>query len=370
MIRTIAAICVVGVLLAIGIVPRLRRNARVAEATKDSAAPRRVVVAAAKLTEGPTRITLPGTANAFRATGVYAKASGFVQKVHVDLGDHVKAGQLLVELEIPETDEELRRAHAQVEAAEANIGLYETNAARSERLNKEGIVSTLAAEQAREQANSARAAAKTTRADVQRLSAVQRYGRITAPFSGVISRRLVEPGQLVNVGGGPGALLVEVADTQRLRVFFDVPQTLAGDLRIGQEANVFLPNRPAQAVVAKVVRTSGALDPSLRTLRAEVDIDGGQGILAGAFVNVTLSVSRAAPALLVPASALAIQAEGPRVAVVVGNKVRWAPIQIGRDLGKEIEIATGVVPGDRLVLNPPDDLAEGEEIRATDRVEK
>ncbi len=369
-VRGVLVLTVLGGLLAIGILPRIRQHDAVAAASHEAAAPRRVVVGTANPVEGPFTITLPGSANPFRITGVYAKASGFVRKVHVELGDRVKAGQLLVELEIPETDEELRRVRAQVEEAEANVGLFDSNAARNDKLGRDGIVSTLASEQARQQANTARAAAKTSRAELQRVAALQGYRRIVAPFSGVVSRRIVEPGQLVTFGSGAGALLVEIADTDRLRVLFDVPQVIAADLEVGQKAIVFSPSDPARAVEANVVRTAGSLDTSTRTLRAEVDLDGKAGIFSGAFVSVKLSIPRKRPVIMIPASALSIRKEGPLVARVTGDKIAWVPVTIGRDLGKELEIVTGVAAKDRLVLNAPDDLREGEAVRVTDREAK
>lgn len=356
-------------LLIIGIVPRLARRADVQATTAEINGPRRVVVATVHPVAGPTTVTLPGSANAFRAAGVYAKASGFVRKVNVDLGDRVKAGQVLVELEIPENDEDVRRARAQLEAAEANVGLFEANASRNSRLAQQGIVAPALSEQVTEQANSARAAAKTSRAELQRLTAVQSYQRVVAPFAGVVSRRLVEPGQLVNVGtgSGPGALLVEISDTSRLRVFFDVPQNLAIDLKVGQKAKVFYPNAPDRQVDGEILRTAGALDPTLRTLKAEIDLDDKSGILAGSFVNVTVAIPRAAPVIVIPASALAVQKEGTLVAVVSDGKIAWRHIKTGRDLGKEIEVVVGLSDGDKVVLNPQDDLTDGMEVHVTER---
>lgn len=371
--RTIAigvvALIVIGGLLAIGVVPRWQRKQRVDAAAADATGPRRVVVGTAHFNAGPTTMTLPASANAYRTGSVYAKASGFVRKVHVDLGDEVKAGQVLVELEIPESDQDVHRAHAQMEEAEANVGLFEANAKRNNALAAQGVVSSAQAETVTEQANSARAAAKTSRAELERLTALQRYQRIVAPFAGVISRRLVEPGQLVSVGSGTGtgALLVEVSDTSRLRVFFDVPQSLAIDLHVGQDAAIFYPNDPKREVAGKILRTSGALDPTLRTLKAEIDLDGKSGIIAGAFVSVRVSVPRAAPVILIAGSALAVRKDGPQVAIVKDGKVRWQAIALGRDLGKELEVVRGVSEGDKLVLNPEDDLIEGQEVRATDR---
>jgi RND family efflux transporter MFP subunit len=373
--RVLRGLAVIGVALVafgvIGTVPRLRRREAIAETRAAALAPRRVLVA--KASSGPTRteLLLPGTVAPFRSTMLYAKTTGFLRSFSADLGDRVKAGQVLATIQAPETEEELRLARARVREAEANLTIADSTAHRGDQLADAGLVSVQDASERRARANSAEAAVGTTRAEVGRIGALLGYQTITAPFDGVIVRRVTELGTLVIPGGSAtGTLLFEIAQVDTLKVFIDVPQAFAAGARVGAEAAVFAPGAPRDVVRGKIARTAGALDQSTHMLHAEINIAGGGPLLSGAFVSVRLGVETSTPPVMVPASALSVRKEGTQVLRLgPGGVVQLARIEIGRDLGKQLEVLSGIAVGDTVVLNPPDDLGAGEHVEVAERPE-
>jgi RND family efflux transporter MFP subunit len=349
----------VGALVLAGVGPRLSRKRALDLRQAESAGPPRVAVTAVRKGETNAALVLPGTALPALSTVIYARLDGFVEQLLVDLGDEVKEGQLLAVLHAPELEAELARANARFGEVERNLTLSKTSAERHARLAGAGISSQEAADEARARANSAEAALDSGSAEVSRLSALYAYRRVVAPFAGTITRRGVDKGALVK---SSSTALYEIAQTSTLKIFVDVPQTLAGDIHPGVEAQVFTPEAPERLHAGKVVRTSRALDPSTRTLRTEIHLPGAtaKGPLAGAFVRVRLAVSRAAPPVLVAATALVVGKEGPRVLVLgAGNKLQSRPVMIGRDFGNDLEVLDGLQAGERVVMNPPDDLQAG-----------
>ncbi len=358
------AVALLAALIAAGALPKLRRSQAQELARAEATAPRRVLVRRVAAGPGAVALTLPATASALRSTLVHAKATGYVRALGADIGERVRAGQLLAQLELPETEQERQVARARLDEASSNARLVQEITDKQARLAESGAVSAVEGDEARLRQTSARASVRATRAELRRVDALNAYRRVLAPFDGVVTRRLVDPGALV--GAGAGALF-EVSDVSTLRVFVDVPQSLAAAVAGGLEAEVVLPRSQAAPVAGKVVRSAGALDPTLRTLRTEIHIPGGGAVLAGSFVNVRLKVpnERALPAL--PANALIVRKEGTFVALLSDDdRVRLAPVKLGRDLGKEIELLAGPAEGQRVVANPPDDLADGEKVRAVE----
>ncbi|MBX3193055.1 MAG: efflux RND transporter periplasmic adaptor subunit [Labilithrix sp.] len=353
---------VLGAAVIVGVAPRMKQREALARAQAELAGPKRVRVASARPGEPTVEITLPATSAPFRSSALYAKATGYVRKNHVDVGDRVAAGQLLAEIDAREAGDEVRLARARLEEAEANVGIAKTTADRMSRLAETGVASAQQGDDTRALANSAVAAVAMRKAELQRLEVLAGYQRVVAPFDGVITRRGTDPGALVGAQGAGGAAMFEIADAAMLRVVIDVPDAYAADVKPDVQAQVFSPRAPASKVAGKVVRTSGVLEQSSRTLRAEVHVRGDGPILPGSFVYVKLIVPRAAAAPLVPASALIVRKEGTLVARVESGKVRLVPVTVGRDLGKEVEVLEGVAAGDPVVVNAGDDLESGQAV--------
>lgn len=360
-----AAVPVVGVLVVVGLVaagwlPRAKRAEAVEAQRQAVLAPRRVITAVAQRAPAEATFSLQGTAAPIRSTVVTSRSIGYVQQVFADLGDPVKSGQLLAVLEAPDVDEDVRRAQARFTEAETNVVLARSSAERAARLSEQGVASKQQAEEAQSRLTTAVASVETARADVSRLAAVRGYSRVVAPFEGIVTRRFVEQGSLA---ASDRAALFEVSQTKALKVTIDVPQWLASEVRVGTPVKVSAGVRGGVPVDAQVTRTAGALDPSTRSLRTEVLIESAGSVLPNAFVNVSFSVVRASPPVIIPASTVAARAEGQRVYVVNNDVVAVKPVSIARDLGRTVEIASGLEPGQVVVVNPTADLEDNERVQ-------
>lgn len=311
----------------------------------------------------PEQVTLSAELKPIIETPVYARASGYVRKWYVDLGAKVKEGELLAELETPELDRELVEGRATLRQAEAALGLAESTAKRWEELAGTKSVSAQEVEEKRADAALKTAAMEAEKARVQRLEQLTDFSRITAPFAGTVTAREVDVGQLVSAGSSHE--LFRLARTDKLRAYIRVPQTQARGVRIGQCAEVIVPEILGETFIAKIIRTAGAMDTASRTLLTELEIDNEKGeILAGSYARVRLAQTQADALLTLPANTLLFRAEGIQVGVVdAQSKVQMRTLKIGRDFGPNVEILGGVEQGDRVVLNPPDSLASGTEVR-------
>jgi RND family efflux transporter MFP subunit len=351
-------------LAAAGIAPRLRRQTALAAAETAALAPRRVRVGSVVATSKTADVTLPATSAPLRSTQLYAKSAGFLRRNHADVGDVVKSGQNLADIDARETDEELRLAEAQLEEALANVGIVQGTASRNGRLAEAGVVSQQQADDTRAQANTASAVVKTRRAAVERLRAVRAYQQVTAPFDGVVVRRGFDPGALVGTASTGSTPLFEVAAIDTLRVVVEVPQAYASGVAPGLVADVFLPTAPQVKERGTVVRVSSVLDATTRTRRTEIELPGGRSILPNAFVYATLAIPKTTPGLSVPSSALIVRREGTLLARVKPDeagvtRVTLLKVEILRDQGKDLDILGPLAAGERVVLNGSDELADG-----------
>lgn len=325
-----------------------------------------VTVISAKPSGASREVVLPGNVQAFSDTSIGARTDGYVKRWHAQIGQRVKAGELLVELDTPEVDDQLRQAASELDSAEASYRLALTTATRWEDLAKTGIVTKQDLEERRGQLATRKAAVDGARFNVDRLRKLQAFKRISAPFDGVITARNVDVGSLVTAGGGASRELYHLAATQRMRVFVNVPQIHAHEAVAGVEAELVLAEFPGRRFKGTLARSSQAIDASSRTLLTEVDVDNASGeLLPGSYAEVHLKFAAATKALTLPVNALLFRPEGVMVAVVTADQhAKLVPIKLGRDFGTELEIASGLTGTESIILNPSDSLATGTPVRA------
>jgi RND family efflux transporter MFP subunit len=317
-------------------------------------------------------LVLPGSAQAYVATPIYARIDGYLKVWYFDIGAHVKSGQLLAEIDTPEVDRQLDQARADLATAQANYELSRTTAARYQTLFKTDSVAKQDVEDRVGDLQAKKAMVDSATFNVRRLEETQRFQKVYAPFDGVITTRNIDTGALIDAGGNaPGKELFDIAATTRLRVYINVPQAYSRDVRPGRAAELTLAEFPGRRFAGKIVRTADSIDPASRTLLTEVDVDNPAGeLLPGAFLSVHLKLSSAAAAVVVPVNALIFRAQGMQVAVVRDGKAELEPITIGRDYGTEVEVLSGLTARDEIIENPSDSLTSGEEVRPARSKEK
>ena len=353
---------VLGVAFAMGWLPRARQARAVVAETRELALATVSVVSPAPSKAGGL-LLLPAEVRPFTDASILARASGYVKRWHAELGSTVEAGALLAELETPELNEELSTARAQLKQMQAAAALAETTAARWREMRREALVSQQETDEKLADARLKAAQVESAEANVHRLEELQRFARITAPFAGVVTARRVDVGQLV--AAGSNVELYRIAQVDTLRVFVRVPQATAGAMVPGLAAEVLLDGKGSRALAAKVIRTSGAMDSASRTLLTELELPNpGHQVLPGGFAQVRFTgISRDVP-LAIPANTLLFRTDGATVATVKpDNRVELRKVTLGRDLGMTVEVSGGVTATDRLVLNPPDSITDGVEVR-------
>ena len=386
-----ALILFVAVLLAIaflaGYGPMKKRSLAIMTDSREQATalPRVNVIRVARSTAN-NDLELPGNIQAITEAPVLARAEGYIQKRLVDIGDHVRAGQSLAEIDVPEIDEQVHQANAALDQARAaqdeavanldqgraDLELAKLSSERWNALVGRGAVSKqendqyqtqyrshIAGVRALEKAVSAQKnAVAAAEANVARLEKLRGYRVVTAPFDGVITQRNVDTGALVNAGS---TLLYRIAQTDRLRIFVNVPQGDASAVRPGMSASLTVTSFPGRKFQGKVVRTSNSLDPATRTLLTEIQVDNRSGNLQpGMYADVDLSAKRATQPFLIPANALLVRSDGSQVALVQpGGTVHLQRIEVERDYGDHLDVSNGLRDGDSVVLNPGDAIVEG-----------
>ena len=360
LILVVVLIAALGGLLASGIVPRIGRVKQLEQATGNSVP--KVTVAVATPADGDVELILPSSVEAAQETPLYPRVNGYVKRIVADIGARVEAGDVLAEIETPELDEQVNQAHAAVAQAAANLKLAETSSWRWEEMQKNRIVAAQEVDERKAARDARQADQRAAQANLQRLQRLQEFQKITAPFSGKVTKRFVEVGQLVTGDlNDTTRVLFQVAHTASLRAFIHVPQSVYRSVTTGQKVDVTFRELPGRTFPGSVVRTAGALDQSTRTLRTEVRIPNESGdLVPGLFAEVKFQVHREHPPVAVPARSLILQSAGPQIAVVDDqNRVRLHSVSLGRDFGKTIEIETGLGVGTRFVTNPSDTLRDG-----------
>jgi len=306
-------------------------------------------------------LALPGTLQGFVQSPIAARASGYLKKWHKDIGTRVKQGDLLAEIETPEIDQQLSQAAAARNQAASSLDLARSTLERWEALRKKDVVSQQELDEKRSADAQARANLAAAQANVERLKQLEGFKRVLAPFDGVITKRNVDTGDLIDAGGGAGRALFVLAQTDPLRVYVNVPQSYAQLVKVGQQVVVTQTELRGSGFKGEISRTAASIDAATRTMQVEITLPNSEGILLpGAFVQVALPLQPSG-VTTIPTNALMIRAEGPRVAAVgADSKVHLRVVRVGRNYGEAIEVLDGVDNKDRLVLNPPDSLNDGD----------
>ena len=334
----------------------------------------RVRVATVKPANAIAIARLPATTSAFTAANIFSRASGYIEKRYVDIGDSVKEGQLLVEITAPELDHRIAQAEATLaqlkaaqQQAQANVDLAQVTLNRDVPLVRKGWftqqqgvndVQTLKAQQAA--LGVAQANVTAQQGQLRVLRQQKAYQRVVAPFDGVITRRNIDVGSLVQADATSGTFLFSIVQSNVIRAQVFVPQDLALGVAPGIDAILHVPEVPDRAFPGKVTRIAKALAPGTRTLLTEVDIPNPDGtVTPGTHCNIELRIPRKVPGLLVPAEAIILNGGALEVAVVRDGIAHIEKISVARDLGTEVEAAAGVVEGDQIIVNPPVGLAGG-----------
>jgi RND family efflux transporter MFP subunit len=310
-------------------------------------------------------IALPGNAQAFNDTPIYARTSGYVDHWYVDIGTHVSQGQLLALIQTPELDQQLEQARADLKTAQANLEIAQITATRWQNLVKTNSVSQQETDQAVSDLNAKRALVDSNKANVDRLEQLQAFERVIAPFEGVITARNTDVGDLIQAGDNSAPKeLFRLASIRKLRIYIPVPEVYAADVANGQSAKVTLDAFPNKEFAGTVVRNSDAIDLNSRTLNVEVDVENPTGkLFPGAYAFVHLKVPASTGSVTLPSNALLFRSEGLRAGVVRDSHVVLTPITIGQDYGGAVEVLSGLTPNDAVIVNPSDSLANGASVR-------
>jgi RND family efflux transporter MFP subunit len=363
-VTAIAAAAVAAVIVVQGIATRKMANARLSEWTEDRALP--VVAVATPDTRGKrTTIDLPGRLEAYSQAQLFARVSGYIKEWKVDIGTPVKAGQLLAEIDAPDLDQQIMQAEADVTSAQANATLSKATLERGQSLSTSGTVSKQDLDQRLADFASKQGLVKSVQANVDRLRVMEKFKSITAPFDGLVTVRATDVGALINAGSGGGPALFVVSDITKLRAYVNVPQNYAPSIKIGTEAQISVPEYPGLSFPATVKASSQSVDIASGTTRMLLVVDNPSGeLMTGAFANVHLELPAPDTAINVPASALIFDQSGLRIATVgADDRVVLKSVTISRDLGKEVEIASGLATDDRVIASPPDGIASGDPVR-------
>jgi multidrug efflux pump subunit AcrA (membrane-fusion protein) len=416
------ALTLAGGLVLAGVLPRLARLKKITAASQSvrESIPK-VSVVQAQLAPVSSDLELPGDVEAIQVATISAQTTGYLRRFHADIGDRVRAGQLLAEIDTPQVDQQLQQATADLSQAVASLGQAEANLnqavtnreyarvtyERNKYLAQQHVVS----DQVRDQMqaaydvakatvdamqaniNAANAAIASNEANVRSLKALQGFQKVFSPFAGVITARNVEVGSLINPGSSSvssstgttassamlpgsgttpkstnapatGGGLFEIARIDTLRIFISVPQTFASTIKAGQPATISIRELPAKTFAGKVIRTTSALDPGSRTLLTEIQTPNSNNqLLPGMYATVNLGVQSPDPPVRIPATALIIRSDGPQVAVVSSDqKVHYQKVVIGRDYGTQLDIVSGLTPGTAVIVNLADGLQEGAQV--------
>jgi RND family efflux transporter MFP subunit len=355
------------VLVLIGIFLMFQRKSQYQALAKETEASTIPTVSVVHPLPGPKdeNLFLPGTLQAFVESPIHARTNGYLRKWYHDIGSRVTKGELLADIDAPEVDQQLAQAKADLATAKANLQLSNLTAARNLELLKTNTISKQEADNSNGDLAAKKAIEQSAEANVRRLQELISFQKVVAPFSGVITRRNVDTGTLINSGnGGIDQQLFTLAQTDPMRVFVNVPESAASSIHTGLGAYIELTQYPGQRFQGKVARTAESIDLATRNLYTEVDVPNKNGLLLpGGFAQVHLEVKVTGERLQVPINALLFRSEGLRAVVIDSDqRARLRPLVVGRDYGTSLEILAGLNADDWIVLNPPDSLVDGQQV--------
>lgn len=361
----VLALVAVGGAFASGALPRLRARRTVRSETEELAIPTVSVIHPQR--EAPDQeIVLPGNVVAYGDTPLFARSSGYVKQWYVDIGARVKQGQLLAMIATPEIDQQVQQARGTLAAGQANLRLAEETAQRFTELRTTRAVSQQDVDNALGALRANQATVRAEQATLRQLEQLQAFEQVRAPFDGIITVRNIDVGDLINAGASatPGTELFHIVQSDKLRVYVNVPEPSAQATRPGLIADLSFAILPTSRFTGTLVRTANAIEPSTRTLRIEILVDNPAGVLfAGAYAQVHLKVPIGRDTFLIPVAALLFRREGLHVATVSNGQVVMKAVTPGHDLGDRIEIVHGLTAEDAVVMNPPDSITTGERVQ-------
>jgi RND family efflux transporter MFP subunit len=363
---------IVGVLVGIalvvvvitGIRAREEADIQLRDWTDDQAVPTVAVTAPDAKVVNPT-IDLPGRLEAYYRAPIFARVSGYLKSWSADIGARVKAGQVIAEIEAPDLDQQLMQAKADLASAEASAKLSEATLNRRKTLIASNFVSMQEIDERTADLSNKNGTVKADQANVERLEALAGYKKITVPFDGIVTARDTDVGALINAGGGSGPAMFVISDTSKLRVYVNVPQNYVPSIKIGAKAIITVPEYPNRTFEATVEASAQAVDVASGTTRMQLGLGNAAGeLMPGGYANVRLHLQNDTTPLSIPASALIFNQNGLRVATVSSDdKIRFKEVKISRDLGRTIELSSGLSSDDRVVVTPPDGIADGDQVR-------
>ncbi|MGH9502354.1 MAG: efflux RND transporter periplasmic adaptor subunit [Terriglobales bacterium] len=362
----VVVIAAAALLVIFGILPRIQARTALRQETLRMAVPA-VAVVQPKRSAPTQEIILPANVQAFADAPIYARTNGYLKRWYVDIGSHVKAGQLLAEIDTPEVNQQLRQSRADLGTAQANLNLSRITADRYAGLLKTDSVSKQESDNAAGDFEAKQATVLSAQANVKRLEELQSFQKIYAPFSGVITARNTDIGALINSGSGGsnGNELFHIAQPDKLRVYVSVPQIYSQAARPGLTADLTLAEFPGRRFQGTLVRTANAIDPTSRTLLVEIAVNNPTGqLFTGSYAEVHLKLPTPASSLILPVDTLLFRSEGLRVATVgQDEKVELKAITLGHDFGGEVEVVSGLTGNENVIINPPDSVVNGETVR-------
>jgi RND family efflux transporter MFP subunit len=358
------AAAVAAIIVIMGLATRRMADAKLSEWTENQAVPM-VAVAKPDTTGKKASFSLPGRLEGYSQAQIYARVSGYLKEWKVDIGGAVKAGDLLAEIDAPDLDQQIMQAEAELASAQANANLSQMTLQRGQQLIPSGAVSKQDLDQRQADASNKQGLAKSAQANLDRLRVLEKYKRITAPFDGLVTARNTDLGALINAGASSSPPLFVVSDTSRLRAYVNVPQNFVPNIRIGTKTHISVPEYPGRQFSGTVEASAQAVDPASGTTRMLIVIDNATGeLMSGAFATVGFDLPHAEVSINVPASALIFDRSGLHIATLdKDNRVVLKAVTIARDLGKEVEIASGLTAEDRVIESPPDGVATGDKVR-------